>query len=256
ILKSHMLVRGNWRITPLDYLVWRDVILLGVGWQQYGGQADGPTRLFYRSALSPSMLHSVRDLHTYENLRKLMPNVLYTACPTMWTLDLRHCQKIPVRKARNAIFAVTYYRPAPVQDRQIFEILRRHYETVYFWPQQSRDIFYLRDIGISDIIPISQSAAAYDRLLHEEDVDFVGARLHGGHRALPPGRRALIIPVDNRAAEISISTALPVASRSEPDAIERWIVNPEPTRIVLPLDAIDQWKGQFVQTSDPLVRAR
>ena len=42
ILKSHMLVRGNWRITPLDYMAWRNVVLLGVGWQQYGGEADAP----------------------------------------------------------------------------------------------------------------------------------------------------------------------------------------------------------------------
>ncbi|WP_158240700.1 polysaccharide pyruvyl transferase family protein [Telmatospirillum siberiense] len=255
ILKSHMLVRGNWRITPLDYLSWRDVVLMGVGWQQYGGEADGPTRLFFRTVLSKTMLHSVRDLHTYEKLRHHVPNVLYTACPTMWMLDTQKCRRIPVRKARHAIFAVTYYRPAPEQDRLLFEMLKRHYETVYFWPQQNQDLPYLHEIGVRDFVPIPPDVAAYDRILEEEDVDFVGARLHGGIRALQHERRALIIPVDNRAAEISISTALPVASRDDPQAVERWITHPNPTAIILPTESIERWKGQFTQAAAPRAMA-
>jgi hypothetical protein len=57
----------------------------------------------------------------------------------------------------------------------------------------------------------------------------------------------LIIPVDNRATEISKSTVLPVASRDDIPAIERWILKPAPTRIVLPWDAIERWKGQFTR---------
>ena len=246
ILKSHMLVRGNWRISPLDFLVWRNVVLLGVGWQQYGRPADAATRLFFRSVLSRTLLHSVRDMHTFAQLRPHVRSVLYTGCPTMWMLDGVHCSRLPVRKARHAIFAVTYYRPAPAKDRAVFELLRQRYETVYFWPQQARDVCYLRGIGVTDVTPIPQDIAAYDRLLAEEDVDFVGARLHGGIRALQHGRRALVIPVDNRATEIGKTTALPVLSRSDPAAIARWIDEPVPTRIVMPWDAIARWKDQFV----------
>jgi hypothetical protein len=245
ILKSHMLVRSNWRITPFDFLAWRNVVLLGVGWQQYSGPADYPTRLFFRSVLSRTFLHSVRDLHTFEHLREIVPNVLYTACPTMWMLTRQRCQKIPVRKARHAIFAVTYYRPDPVNDRAVFELLKRHYETVYFWPQQHQDNAYVKEIGLSGFVPIPPDIKSYDRLLLDQDVDFIGARLHGGIRALQHNRRALIIPVDNRAAELSVSTNLPVASRAEPEAIEQWILNPEPTSLDLPLKAIEEWKSQF-----------
>lgn len=247
ILKSHMLVRGNWRITPLDYLNWRNVVLLGVGWQQYGGEPDAPTRLFFRSVLSKSGIHSVRDMHAYEKLRPHVPNVLYTACPTMWMLDPAKCRRIPTGKARHAVFAVTYYRPAPAEDRALFDLLKRHYETVFFWPQQSQDIAYLHEIGGHDFVPIPADVAAYDRLLDSEDVDFVGARLHGGIRALQHDRRALIIPVDNRAAEISVSTSLPVASRDDPEAIERWILRPGPTTLTLPAEAIARWKDQFAE---------
>lgn len=246
ILKSHMLIRGNWRITPLDYVLWRDVVLLGVGWQQYGGEADFATRLFFRSVLSRTRLHSVRDMHTYDKLRPHVPNTIYTACPTMWCLDEERCKRIPVRKARNAIFAVTYYRPAPAEDRRLLEILKSRYETVYFWPQQAHDVAYLQTLGLADqVVPITPDVAHYNRILSEGDVDFIGARLHGGIRALQMGCRALIIPVDNRAIELEKSTRLPTLSRDDPDAITRWIDNPAPTRVVLPTDAIQRWKAQF-----------
>ncbi len=245
ILKSHMLVRGNWKITPLDYFVWRNVVLMGVGWQQYGGEADALTRLFFKTVLSKTHLQSVRDMHTFAKLQQHAPNTLYTACPTMWMLDEARCKAIPVRKARNAIFAVTYYRPAPEADRRLFEMLKKHYDTVYFWPQQDLDIPYVREIGLEGFVPIKPDINAYNQILDEEDVDFVGARLHGGIRALQRGRRAMIVPVDNRAAEISKSSRLAVISRDDPAAIERWITQPEPTRVVLPVEAIARWKDQF-----------
>jgi len=245
ILKSHMLIRGNWRITPLDYLAWRNVVLLGVGWQQYSGNTDIATRLFFRSVLSRTYLQSVRDMHTLDKLKPIVPQAIYTACPTMWGLTEEACRRVPVRKARDAVFAVTYYRPAPEADRRLLDMLKRHYERVFFWPQQAEDVPYAREIGLEGMIPIDPAVRAFNQVLDTEDVDFVGARLHGGIRALQRGRRTLIIPVDNRAIEMGSSTRLPVLSRDEPEAIERWITNPEPTRLELPWDAIDRWKGQF-----------
>lgn len=256
ILKSHMLVRGNWRITPLDYLNWRNVVLLGVGWQQYGQSgADAATRLFFRRVLSRTGLHSVRDMHTYDNLKPSVPNLVYTACPTMWRLDEAHCRSIPVHTAHSVVTAVTYYRPAPEQDRQLFDLLKRHYSTVFVWPQQEQDLPYLKEIGVTGFIPIPPDVASYDRLLADVDVDFVGARLHGGIRAMQHGRRALIIPVDNRATEISLSTQLPVAMREDMAAIENWIMEPRPTALTLPWDGIERWKDQFRQAAAGLATA-
>jgi Polysaccharide pyruvyl transferase len=257
ILKSHMLIRGNWRITPLDYLSWRNVVLMGVGWQQYGGESDAATRLFFRTVLSKTALQSVRDMHTHERLRRHVPGVIYTGCPTMWDFDDAKCLSISPRKARHAIFALTYYRPAPAEDRRLFALLKRRYERVYFWPQQALDVPYMRELGVDGFIPIKPDVAEYDRLLAEEDVDFVGARLHGGIRALQHGRRALVIPVDNRATEIGKSTLLPVIPRDDIEAIERWIDNPRPTRITMPWNEIDRWKAQFsLQAAEPRIAAR
>jgi polysaccharide pyruvyl transferase WcaK-like protein len=245
ILKSHMLVRSNWKITPLDYFVWRNVVLMGVGWQQYGGEPDALTRLFFKTVLSKTHMQSVRDMHTYDKLHKQAPNTLYTACPTMWMLDEQRCAAIPTRKAKHAVFAVTYYRPDPEADRRMFEAVKRNYETVYFWPQQDLDIPYVKQLGLRGFVPIKPDVLEYNRLLDEEDVDFVGSRLHGGIRALQRGRRAMIVPVDNRAIEISRSSGLPVVSRDDPAAIERWINEPVPTKVSLPTEAIERWKGQF-----------
>lgn len=245
ILKSHMLIRGNWKITPLDYVAWRNVVLLGVGWQQYGGATDLATRLFFKSVLSRTHLQSVRDMHTLSMLAPHVPNAIYTACPTMWELDAARCARVPATKARDAVFAVTYYRPAPEADRRVLEILKRHYDRVFFWPQQAEDVAYAREIGLDGMIPINEDVSAFNAVLDTEDVDFVGARLHGGIRALQRGRRTLVIPVDNRAIEMGRSTKLPVLSRDEPEAIERWVTEPAPTELTLPWDAIARWKGQF-----------
>src|SRR5207248_5557161 len=172
----------------------------------------------------------VRDTYTYMKLKPHVPTAIYTACPTMWMLDEPRCRRIPVRKARDVIFAVTYYRPAPEADRRVFELLRGQYEKVFFWPQQSRDLTYAREIGLAGFVQIDRDVGGYHRVL-DEGVDFVGARLHGGIRALQRGRRALILPVDNRATEISKSTNLPIASRDDCGAIECWINNPQPTNI-------------------------
>jgi hypothetical protein len=140
---------------------------------------------------------------------------------------------------------VTYYRPAPEADRRLFEMVKKHYDKIYFWPQQDLDVPYVRQLGLDGMIPIEPNTAAYNRVLDEEDVDFVGSRLHGGIRALQRGRRAMIVPVDNRAIEISKSSGLPVVSRDEPDEIARWITQPAPTKVVLPTEAIETWKNQF-----------
>ena len=245
ILKSHMLVRGNWKITPLDYLAWRNVVVLGVGWQQYGGDVDLPTKLFLNTVMSPHHLQSVRDPHTFTMLSPILPNTIYTACPTMWGLDEAHCARIPKHKAQDVIFAVTYYRPAPEADLHLLDILKKNYRRVFFWPQQDGDLAYARDCGMTGMTQIEPKVSAYNDVLDNEDVDFVGARLHGGIRALQRLRRGLIIPVDNRALEMGSSTNLPVISRDEPEAITHWINTPAPTRLVLPWDAIARWKGQF-----------
>ena len=125
------------------------------------------------------------------------------------------------------------------------ELLRAHYRTLYFFPQMQDDYAYFRAFGWDDIAIAATTTDTYTRFLRNEDVDFIGTRLHGGIRAMQCGRRALIVAIDNRATEISRDTGLPGVARGDLDGIERWIEGGAATTLRLPQDAIDQWKAQF-----------
>jgi hypothetical protein len=108
-----------------------------------------------------------------------------------------------------------------------------------------KDLHYLDAFGRTDVSIVNPTVEAYTRFLANEDVDFVGTRLHGGIRALQKGRRALILAVDNRAAEISKDTGLPVLPRTDLAGIEEWIEGGAETRLDLPQQAIEDWRAQF-----------
>jgi hypothetical protein len=60
------------------------------------------------------------------------------------------------------------------------------------------------------------------------------------------GRDALIIAVDNRAAEIKKDIGLPVVPRGDLHTISCWLAGlTDWAPIELPLDGIKQWKQQF-----------
>lgn len=243
-LKSHMFVRGNWKITPIDILLLQNVVLLGVGWQQYQGKVDALSKMFFRGALSKRHLHSVRDTHSLELLSSCIPNVVNTSCPTLWQLDAAACDRISTRIAKKVIFSLTYYSPHAA-DIQIFNELMRRYAEVYFWPQQPSDSDYAKAIGMVGFTPIEPSIAAYNRILDNEEVDFVGTRLHGGIRALQRGRRTLVLAVDNRAREIAKDTNLAVVERESLASIKDWIERSDRVSISLPIEQIRAWKSQF-----------
>ena len=76
----------------------------------------------------------------------------------------------------------------------------------------------------------------------------MGTRLHAGVRALQHKKRTLILSVDNRANEIAKDTNLPVISRDNLAAIASWINSKYETKIKIPVDNINQWKNQFLNT--------
>lgn len=245
ILKSRMLFRQNWKLGLRDMLSLRNAVMLGVGWQFYGGKPDFISRWFFRRALAPGYIHSVRDEHTLELLQSLVPKVMYTGCPTMWEFDAVTCARVPTAKAKNAIFSVTYYRPLPDVDRAILQLLLARYETVYLWAQQFEDVEYIKSLGLAGGVWIDRSLAAYDQILATEDVDVLGSRLHGGIRALSRGRRALILEIDNRAREIGRKTLLPCSPRDDLARMAVWTAGSAPLAVTMPWDNIAAWKAQF-----------
>lgn len=244
ILKSHMFIRANWKLRAHDLLFLRNIVLLGVGWQQYQGAVDIFSRVLFKSILSKRFIHSVRDHYTLNLMRNQVKRVVYTACPTLWPLTKEKCAAVPTGKARNAVVSLTYYRPDPA-DAELIRLLIERYETVHFWCQMERDADYLKELGFDARLPIIRDVDGYNRILQAGDVDVVGTRLHGGVRALQRGRRALILKVDNRATELAKDTGVPVVDRRDIATISGWIDRSPAVSITLPWDAITAWKEQF-----------
>ena len=224
-------------------------VLVGVGWQQDRMPFTPYTKKLYKSILSKEFIHSVRDEYTKKKLQSIgFDNVINTGCPTMWGLTKEHCRNIPTAKANKVVFTLTDYRKDSISDTRIVDLLCRMYDEVYLWLQGMGDYEYAKSLGILERVKIvSPSLIAYDELLDNENIEYIGTRLHGGIRALQHGRRTMIIAVDGRAWEKKKDFNLPVILRNELSSttLENIIVQERTTDIVIPTDNIQAWKKQF-----------
>lgn len=246
LLKSWMFWNAQWKLTPLDPFLLKDVVLFGCGWRNYQPRPEFFTRSMLRALLSKHFTHSVRDSYTLEQLRSAgISNVVNTGCPTMWGLTPQLCAQIPASKSDAVVFTITEYAKDPERDRRMINIIRKNYEKVFFFGQQPEDFSYLKALDAGSVQVLPPSIQAYDALLSDLPVDYIGTRLHGGIFSLAHVRRTLIIGIDNRAEEIATDTGLPVLSRIQVDALEDWITGAQPTSIRMPTAAIDTWKEQF-----------
>lgn len=257
-LSSDLKKYNQWKLPVPNRLVWpfmfpvNDVILMGVGWWQYQDSPTEYTRAFYKRALSHKYVHSVRDSYTEQKLRQLgFDNIVNTGCPTMWELN---GLDVAARKGgtENCLFTLTDYMKNPgADDKVIEEILAGYKGRIFFFPQGSQDLEYIASLGSYQkhsrrITVINRTFEDYVATLTENDVDYIGTRLHAGIKALQLKKNVLILSVDNRAAEISKDTGLPVVSRDEIEKISLWIGGKKMfNEIRMPEGAIEQWKKQF-----------
>lgn len=231
------------------------VVLVGVGWMRHKRlserwmKPDFYTRMVYRLALSKDYYHAVRDNYAESKLRELGFKVLNTGCPSLWSLSKEHYQVIPKKKGRFVVTTLTSYRRNLEADRTMLNILRRHYEKIFLWPQQPDDWFYAQEVlrGEANFVEIlPPSLEAYDEILSSnESIDYVGTRLHAYIRALQHRRRAINIGVDDRALEMAKDFNLIVIPRGEWTLLEDLIQQPFETRIQIPEENISFFKQQF-----------
>lgn len=237
----------QWNISPLTLHNLKDVILIGVGAQQYNQKIAFFTKLSYKYMLNKHYKHSVRDGYT-ENVMKKMgfDNVLNTACPTMWSLTPSHCSQIPQKKVKNVVVTFTDYKPNPQRDNEILSVLKADYEKVFFWPQGHNDYnYFMRLNETAGICVINSNLKDYDNFLRNNDVDYVGTRLHGGIRALQNGKRTIIIGIDNRAKELNKDFNLPILAQESLDTLSGVINGRIKTEIALPISNIQEFLSQF-----------
>lgn len=251
LMTPHFEEFSNWKM-PEDLRGYRDILTLGVGWGYYCDDISPMSRFVYRTILSKTGLHSVRDSYTEGKFREMgIENVVNTGCPTLWALTPDHCAAIPTRKASRVITTLTDYDRDYDRDRKMIDVLRELYEEVYIWIQGTEDEEYLHELtDVSDLRIIPRSLDAYTEALQMGDVDYVGTRLHAGIHAMNLGVRTVILAVDNRAIEMGKDFHLPVIRREElEEKLPQRINSSEPIAIHLPLEQIEAWKGQFIQNN-------
>lgn len=250
LLTSHIEKWWNWQL-PAGFrkkLVYRNVILLGVGWGEYQDECSKYSQLIYHSMLNPSVLHAVRDHYTEEKLKAAgIKNVINTGCPTMWNLTPDVCAKIPYRKADKVVTTITDYRQDIENDKLMLQILGHNYKKIYIWLQGRKDEEYLQRLNVRENISvIPRKLEEYEKVLRQGNIDYVGTRLHAGIFALNHCVRSIVIAVDNRAIEIAKDTNLPIVKRSNIDKdLNKKIHDQTPVDIHIPLDNIKIFKQQF-----------
>lgn len=247
LLASNMRYPINqWNIHIWNTRYLNDVVLMGVGSQNYGDKINLYTKLLYKKALSMNYLHSVRDSYTEKILKKIgIDNVINTGCPTLWSLTEEHCKDIPKMKSKNVICTFTDYNKDIERDKELANILFNNYERVYCWIQGSRDLEYISSISDKFIL-VEPHLEEYDKILNSDiELDYVGTRLHAGIRAMQKGRRSIILSIDNRAREMGKDYNLNIIEREDIDKLEEYINSNFKTDIKLNLENINKWKNQF-----------
>lgn len=251
LLSSYMDNYYQWKLDPNDkFFLKNKVVLMGVGWWQYQNKPNAYTKKLLTSILSKDYIHSVRDSYTRDMLKSIgINNVVNTTCPTLWNLTSNHCSKIQLKRTTEVVTTLTYYKSNERLDRQLLEILTDNYEKVYLWVQGIQDVNYLKKIypEFKKIILVPPTMEAFNSILENPNMEYVGTRLHAGIRAIQKGKRTLILAVDNRALEISKDTNLNVIPIEEVEKIQGFIKGEYNTSLNLPIEEIASWKNQFVR---------
>lgn len=247
LLSSNVLRYRQWKLSFMDAFALKNVVLMGVGWWQYQKTPDLYTKVFLRKLLDNEFIHSVRDTYSLEMLAAAgIKNVVNTGCPTMWSLDARHCSEIPSTKQSSVVFTLTDYNKSIQLDSMLVDSLVGNYSQVYFWPQGTGDIEYYNTYFKRDCIEVlGPNLSSLDDVLDAGHIDYVGTRLHAGIRALQKKRRSVIIGIDNRAKEKSRDFGLKVVDRDHIEGLANVISSNWKTAIRLNSDEIRKWKEQF-----------
>ena len=242
---TNVLASKGWRLRWFDSIFLSNAICFGVTWGGISAKPSFRERILLRRVLDGHQIHSVRDRFTQQLLDQIGIVSVSTSCPTMWRLSPEHCAAVPQEKTRSVVFTLTAYLRDPSADREMIDTLRKHYETLYFFPQMHGDYTYFQGLNINGVRVIGQNLHSYDHVLANEELDYVGSRLHGGIRALQFKKRTLVIGVDHRSVEIANDTSFPVLQRTELHKLESWITGRVPTQIKLPAEVITNWKANL-----------
>ncbi|MFQ6547375.1 polysaccharide pyruvyl transferase family protein [Aestuariibius sp. 2305UL40-4] len=238
--------RFIWTIREEDRPVLKNkVVLFGVGANRDFDKVLRVQRKLLAQVLSSRYAHAVRDSSGGRIVAASGRKAINTTCPTLWRYA-DYSPSVPAEKPDTVCFTLTKHKSDPL-DAEMVAILKDTYQKLTFWPQQPRDLDYLRELtDLSGITVLPASLGAYDAYLESTSTDVVGTRLHGCIRGLKHGHRVLAISIDNRAREIGAETGLPTLARDDIPAqlVERLASQSRPS-LRIPSASINQFLSQF-----------
>lgn len=253
LLSLHMNGNHNqWDITIENADIVGPVIIMGAGISEYSDITNEYTKQIYNKIFDKQYLHSVRDSYTENKLKEMgICNVINTGCPTVWKLSKEHCKTIPRSKAKNVIFTLTDYDKDYENDVKLFKILEENYEELYYWVQGINDYEYIKELGFDNKVKIvGPTLKEYnDFLEHNQDIEYVGTRLHGGIKALQKKKRTIIVSIDNRAKEMAKDINISIVERNKIEKIKDLIPKELDMNIVINEENINIWKSQFIKNN-------
>lgn len=244
--KRMFIPRPTFNVNLLNCMPYEGCILLGVGTDSGQKPMDGYTKRLYRKILSNTFVHSTRDDRTKAIVESLGLRAINTGCPTMWGFTPEFCSKIPTHKASNVIFTITDYSRDAGRDKDMIQILKRNYAKVSMWLQGAFDEEYLDELGERDGVRlIGPSVEAFDGALHDDDVEYVGTRLHAGMYALQHQVRSIVVTVDERVRSMKERYGINCIERDSINELEEYLNSNVQTNMNIDERAIDFWLGQF-----------
>lgn len=248
MIKTSLLrLSPDWSLTLSSCPYYKNSIGIGLGIGKNSNHLDFYTKLIYSNIFSKDYIHSTRDEKTKIFLEKMGFKAINTACPTLWGLTEEVCSIVPTKRKKNVIFTLTYNNPSP-EDKVLIDILSSEYEKLYFWVQGFGDLEYLESLtDISNIEIVGHSLSEFENILNSDnEIDYVGTRLHAGIFAIRHKIRTIIISIDNRASDMKETYNLPVISRRDIQNDLKYFINSTfETKINIPFDNINKWKEQF-----------
>lgn len=246
ISRGFNMLRGNsWRVDMFATGNLKNCILLGCG---LSGKVQNKfyTRFLYQKILSNKYIHSVRDSATQAFLENMGIKSLNTGCPTTWTLTPEHCHQIPTQKADSVLFTLTDYAQDIKHDKLLIEILLDNYKEVQFWIQGYYDYDYLMSFNNAKYIKlINPNLKAFEKALQNDNIEYIGTRLHAGIKSIQMKKRSIILSVDNRAKDIHSDIHLNCLPRTDVFRLPELIHTNIPTDLKVNFAIIQEWLDQF-----------
>lgn len=243
---------ASWKVGFPSALLLNNCILVGCGLNSHDTKPNFLSKTLYKRLLTDRFMHSVRDSQAHEFLNNIGIKSINTGCPTTWSLTESHCRQIPSQKSKNVVFTLTDYNQHPVSDLLMINTLIKNYENIYFFPQGLNDNEYFNSLnfGNTRIQAIYPNLMAYKKLLEEQDIDYVGTRLHGGVLAMQYKRRSIIISIDNRTSAMGNDIGLNTILRDKIESLDEVINSNIPTKININYAGISEWLHQFDYISE------